>query len=285
MQITGKKIKAFSLIELLAAIVISSMVLIAVLGTYTRVQRSSAAIINRLDSTKQPRDVLQLIAKDLDEVITGTGDAQISFQNKIDLNGNNQARLEITKSITDKTSSPVPFEKIVWQTAYDYDSDTPGMVLYRSHDGLTLEDKLLDQDKLPFDRSLFVPVCPAVTLFRVQTRNAENLTDNWMAPTLPPNIVVTISFDKPVEIAPNQWEIPDNKKTVKTIVIDRMKKIPFVIEHKESPNDANYIQDANQPNAGNFNKPGNLPNKQPNINPNIRNPNIRGPINNPRRPR
>jgi prepilin-type N-terminal cleavage/methylation domain-containing protein len=253
-KITYKN-KAFSLIELLAALVISSMVLVAVLGTYNHIQRSSTAIVNKLDYAKLPRDTLQLIAEDLDEIITNNENVKINFQSKKDQNGYNTARLEITKFITDKTNIPVPIEKIVWQTAYDYDSDSPGLVLYRSYDGLNLEDKLLEQDKPPFEKGLFVPICPAVTCFQVQTKNGPDLIDNWSAPALPQNIVVTISFAQPVEISPNQWEVPQTQKTIKTVVIDRTKKIRFVIEKKEFPTDANYIKDTKQPDIQNINNP------------------------------
>jgi len=248
-------LKAFSLVELLATVVISSMILIAVIGTYIHVQRSSAAITAKFDSAKLPRDILQLITEDLDEIIANIQDVQISFQNKKDQNGYNQAKLEITKFITDKANIQVPFEKIVWQSAYDYDSDSPGLVLYRSRDGLGMEDKLLEQVKQPLERGLFVPVCPAVTLFQVQSGIGTNLADNWNAAALPPNIVVTISFAQPVEVSPNYWEIPETQKTTKTIVIDRTKKIPFVIEHKEyqvdANNDSNNIENTKLPDTEN----------------------------------
>ena len=47
------------------------------------------------------------------------------------------------------------------------------MVLYRRHNGIALEDKLLDEPKQAFERQLFIPVCGGVTFFSIQTGNFQ----------------------------------------------------------------------------------------------------------------
>ena len=229
----------FSLAEMVAALVIGSMILIAVLSVYNRAE-SAASSINRLfDNYQTPREALQLIAEDLDRIITNNQDTTIRFQNKTELNGYHSARLEITKTILNKDSESTIFEKIVWQTAADPYSDANGLVLYRSHSGIALEDKLLDESKEQWQRDVFVPVCEGITLFAVQTDTGQKQPDNtpviqdiWTSEALPTNVIVTISFTEPFEVLRGVWEIPEDKKITRTIAIDRTRKIAFVVEKK-----------------------------------------------------
>ena len=241
--------KAFSLAELLAALLIGSLVLITVLGVFGHIQKSSAKIISRLDESVLPRQILQIITEDIEDTLTNTNNAQITFETKTDLNGYRLGRLEITKSIYSNNKT---FETIIWQSAYDLDSDLGGLVLYRKHTGLGLEDRLLGEAMLPQDRDLFIPVCQGVTAFEVQTKRGDNLSDKWASNALPPNIVVSLSFAEPFETETGMLEVPLIKKTIKTIVIDRTKSFKFAIEKKEYDLDANSIGDLTilDPNEG-----------------------------------
>jgi prepilin-type N-terminal cleavage/methylation domain-containing protein len=256
--------KGFSLAELLAALVISSMVILAVFSLYTRLNKVSAAVISRLDRGRLPREILQLIAEDLDRIISDTKDTKVNFQNKIERNGLQSARMEIIKSIYDKEDKPVTFEQIIWQTSVDLplllSSDRKmqgpkGMVLYRRHSGIALEDKLLDEPRQNFEKDLFIPVCGGVTFFSIRTGNFQSgsiqtetdgqpaLVDRWSADSLPANIIVAISFADPVEVSPGQWQVPDTEKITRIIALDRTRKIPFTIEMK----DFNEVTDQNKP--------------------------------------
>ena len=247
--------KGFSLAELLAALVISSMVILAVFSLYTRLNKVSAAVISRLDQGRLPREILQLIAEDLDRIISDTKDTKVNFQNKIERNGLQSARMEIIKSIYDKEDKPVTFEQIIWQTSVDLAASPKGMVLYRRHNGIALEDKLLDEPRQNFEKDLFIPVCGGVTFFSIQTGNFQTgtiqtetdgqsaLIDRWSADSLPANIIVTISFADPVEVSPGQWQVPDTEKIARIIALDRTRKIPFTIEMK----DFNEVTDQNKP--------------------------------------
>ena len=126
------------------------------------------------------------------------------------------------------------FEKIVWQTSYDYDTGANGLVLYRSHSGMTLEDKLLDEKREDWEkRYSFVPICTGVTFFKVQVPYGENFLDRWASPTLPPGITVTLSFAEPFETVRGTLDVPEAEKIIRTIAIDRTRKIKFKIPPRQ----------------------------------------------------
>ncbi len=251
--ITHKKLKlraAFSLAEMLAALVIGSMILITVLTVYNRLESSANAVIGRLDDSRLPREVLQFIAEDLDRIITDSKDVKITFQNKKQREGYNSAQLKITRTYNNKSDSVQDFEEIVWQTGFDYESFTDGLVLYRSHSGLVLEDKLLDELREDWQRGLFVPVCSGVTFFQVQAATKTRPIDRWTASNLPRSIIITISFAQPVETLPGQWEVPDEEKITRTVAVDRTRKIKFEIVKREFNTDLSLVSaveaDANE---------------------------------------
>lgn len=236
--------------EMLAALVIGSMILIAVLGVYNRLENSANAVIGKLDDSRLPREVLQLIAEDLDRVITDSKDVKITFQNKNESDGYHSAQLVISRTYDDKNSNVQDFEEIIWQTGFDYESFTDGLVLYRSHSGLVLEDKLLDELREDWQRGLFVPVCSGVTFFQIQAATRTRPIDRWTSSNLPRNIIVTISFAQPVENFAGQWEVPDSEKITRTIAIDRSRKVRFEIVKKDYDVDFNLVgtieSDANE---------------------------------------
>ena len=138
------KRSGFSLAEVLAALIISALILAAVLGIHHRAQSSAAAVTRRLDSNRLPSEILQRIAEDLDTIIASGKDTKITIANKIKA-GYPSARLVIEKSYSSSANRSQQLERIVWQCSYDYDTDANGLVLYRSHTGIGLEDRLLDE--------------------------------------------------------------------------------------------------------------------------------------------
>ena len=103
-----------------------------------------------------------------------------------------------------------------------------GLVLYRSHSGMTLEDKMLNSSKEDWERELFVPICSGVTIFKINAIQGEELLDKWNE-ALPTGIKITLSFAEPVEKADGSLDVPDEEKTIRTIAIDRTRKITFEI--------------------------------------------------------
>ena len=151
------------------AVTIGSMVLVAILTVYARAQTTSAAIGRNLDRSRLPSEILQLIAEDLDIIMTAGADTRITVENKT-INGYPGARLKISRTIKDAKNASREFETIVWQTSYDYESDSNGLVLYRMHTGMVQEDKLLDDKREDVEALYpFVPICEGVTYFRMMS--------------------------------------------------------------------------------------------------------------------
>ena len=124
------------------------------------------------------------------------------------------------------------FENIVWQTNYDYDSDS--LVLYRqrtSEIGL-LEDKLLDEERENWEQALFVPICEGITFFEIKAVKNGELLDKFIG-RMPLGIQVTISFAEPFKTLTNTFDVFDEQKFTRTIAVDRTRKIKFKIAPKE----------------------------------------------------
>ena len=224
----------FSLAELLAALAISAMVLAAVLAIYSRAQRSAAAIVRKLDSTRLSTEVLQAITEDLDTITVSGPDTRITIENKFD-RGIPTARMTMRKIIYNSRNQEQSFEEIVWQTSYDYDSDANGLILYRSHTGMALEDKLLDEKREDWEKAYsFIPICTGITYFSIQVPRGENFQDRWTSPSLPPGITVTLSFAEPFKTVTGTLDVPDEEKITRTIAIDRTRKLRFQIVPTEA---------------------------------------------------
>lgn len=248
--------KAFTLAEILAALIIGSMILIAVLGIYSRAERSSAAVMRKLDDSWLPSEVLQRIAEDLDQIVSSDKNTRITITNKLD-NGFSTARIQILKTIYNKADKSQDFEKIIWQTSFGYTTDSGALVLYRSHTGIASEDKLLDKQRADWEQTYsFVPICTGVTYFKIQipTDQSENMQERWTSNSLPPGIVVTISFAQPFKRVDGTFDVPDTEKIARTIAVDRTRKIAFEFVKKESEDeetektqeDIQNPQDANE---------------------------------------
>jgi prepilin-type N-terminal cleavage/methylation domain-containing protein len=217
----------FTLAEVLTSLTIGAMILAAVLGIYSRAERSASAITNRLSNFRLPNEILQRIAEDLDSIISSSSDTQITIANGIE-HGFPTAKLTITRTINDNKNNEQKFEEIIWQSSYDYESLTDGLVLYRSHSGMTLEDKILNDSKEDWERELFVPICSGVTYFKVNAIQGEELLDKWNE-ELPTGIKVTLSFAEPFEKVDGSLDVSEDEKNIRTIAIDRTRKITFTI--------------------------------------------------------
>lgn len=232
-----KRGKAFTLVEVLAALTIGAMILVTVLTVYGRTQQSVTRVTKKLDALRLPSEILQRIAEDLDQIVAGAADTKVTIDNRTDRAGFSNARLEIRKNLYNRNNRAQEFKKIVWQTSYDFDADS--IVLYRSASGLALEDKLLDENKEDSERELFVPICSGLTFFKIQVPTKDDFLDRWAATSLPPGIIVTISFAEPLETTTNSFEVPEEKKISRTIAIDRTRKIDFVFALKENEQQTN----------------------------------------------
>jgi prepilin-type N-terminal cleavage/methylation domain-containing protein len=239
-KICGRR-SGFSLAEMLVALTIGAMVLVAVLSIYNRAETSAAAIGRKLDSSRLPSEVLQCIVEDIDKTVSPGADSKVTVENKFE-NGFSTARLTLLKTIYNDKNEKQTFEKIVWQAKYDKDAN--GLILYRSHSGIAMEDKLLDENKENWERELFVPVCTGITYFKVQVPAGDVLQDNWLNDALPRGIVVTISFASPFKTIAGTLDVSEDEKIVRHIAVDRTKAVKFQFAKKE---DSNAVREPNQP--------------------------------------
>ena len=232
----------FSLAEVLAAVTIGSMILVAVLSIYNRADKSAAKVTQRLQSTQLSSEVLQRIAEDLDRIISSDPDTTINIQNKFK-NGFPAAKLTITKTIKDNANKEQTFEEIVWQSLYDYESPDTGLVLYRGYSGIPLEDKLLDKNKDDLELNRSAPICSGVTFFEINAIQNGKPVNKWDGPP-PSGITVTISFAEPYKSVNGTLDVSDAEKDTRTIAIDRTRKIRFALETEQSTEDANTPKQA-----------------------------------------
>lgn len=227
---TFNRRSGFSLAEVLVALTIGAMILVAVLSIYSRAETSAAAIKRKLDDSRLPSEILQRVAEDLDRIGASASDTKITVENKFD-NGFQTARLTILKTFYNIKNEKQTFEKIVWQT--NYDNDANGLILYRSHSGIALEDKLLDEQKEDWERELFVPLCSGVTFFEIQVPLGDTFQNNWTSDSLPPGIVVTVSFAEPFKTLAGTLDVLESEKVIRHMAVDRARPIKFVLAKKE----------------------------------------------------
>ena len=237
--------KAFTLAEVLAAIVIGAMILVAAVGVHSRCERLAAAIKRNLDHSQLPGEVLQRIAEDLDSIIATRNDVAITIQNKLDRDGYSNSRMRILKTYRGKDRSPQKLEEIIWQSNFDIDANS--IILYRSHSGIALEDRILDGQKETWEQELFVPICTGITFFKIMSFNSGVLIDGWTGRGLPTGITVTLSFAKPFKTLRDNWEVEEDEQITRTIAINRARKVPFEVLKKEyDPNDPNSPEDSEE---------------------------------------
>jgi prepilin-type N-terminal cleavage/methylation domain-containing protein len=256
--------RGFSLAEVLAALTIGAMVMVAVLGIYHRAEKSVAAVTRRLDGSRLPGEVLQRIAEDLDNVISSSSDARITIDNKFENVASGTllpaARLTITRTIEDSKDKEQIFKEIIWQSSYDFEGASNSLTLYRSAGGLNKEDKVLEKNKEDFEREAFVPICSGITFFKIEAMAGKDPIEKWNG-TPPRGIVVTISFAEPYKRADGTFDVPDEEKITRTIAIDRTRKIRFDASATEGGNDEQGQEQDNTDLPGNEKPPLKSPGK------------------------
>lgn len=246
----SRKSGGFSLSEVLAAMTIGSMILVAALGIYNRAEKSASSVMQKLGSSRLSAEVLQRIAEDLDKIISSSSDTTITIQNKLK-NSFPAAKLTITKTIKDGRNKEIKFEEIIWQSIYDYESPDTGLVLYRGYDGLAMEDKVLDKSKEETELKRAVPICSGLTYFNISALQAGQPVEKWKGQP-PSGITVTISFAEPFQRVNGSFDVLDEEKITRTIAIDRTRKISFAIEAQDSPGDSETPNQADVPNEDNL---------------------------------
>jgi len=241
---TSNERSGFTLAEILAALVVGSMILIVVLAIYSRAQDSAAALTEQMNGSRLPAELLQRIAEDLDKVTASGSDTKITLERKLQ-SGFSVVRFEIIRTVADDKGSTQELNKITWQS--NLDPTTGTLIIYRSHSGLAMEDNLLGKQKQLWQRDVFVPVCDGATLFKIRIPKGEDYLDRWTSNALPNAVVVTVSFAEPYKAVDGTWDVPAEDAITRTIAIDRTRKIKFTVAKPESPTKAQQAEDQNEP--------------------------------------
>ena len=263
---------AFSLVEIIVVLVITVMIMMASFTIYGRVRASTVGVNATLDRNVIPTEILQRIAEDLDRLASPGLGTTITINNRFDSSGYTIARLIIKNTVYGKKDKPRIFEKIVWQTYYDYFEDA--LILYRSHNGINLEDKVVTDDRQlelkEMGADYFIPLCSGITFFKIQVpvvkvfgenvklpgmdevwpeeEEEEKFVDKWVADKLPKAVTVSISFAEPYQAVTGELEVLDSEKITRTIAIDRTRNIKYRFVSKDfGPEDPNDIDSSDQP--------------------------------------
>lgn len=239
---THRKQNAFSLIEMLTALMMTAIVLIAVLALYQRAERAGAAILDRDEDQNLGLQILQRIARDIDGIYQTGDDTVIRISNNLD-EGFWVSRLEIEKTFYNQANKKRTFEQIIWQS--DYDPFYGGIIVYRKHSGMIPEDKLLDSQKEDFQREMFVPIASGLSYFRIRVIKSVPLNpqgnpnapddvewepeyeDTWSSDELPPAIELSLSFGPIFEDYQGRFDVDELDKLVRTVAVDRTRPIQF----------------------------------------------------------
>ncbi|MBE0534906.1 MAG: prepilin-type N-terminal cleavage/methylation domain-containing protein [Phycisphaerae bacterium] len=228
--------RGFSLIETLAALTITAMIIIATINVYGRIRSVAASVERRVDDALLPNEIVQRIAQDIDRLTLPGLETTLAIANKFD-GRYNLCRMEIVTRFYDGSEPPKPqiYEKVVWQS--DYDPVVDAVILYRSHSGLNLEDKLVDKDLDALQqggREMFIPVSTGITFFEIIVPQGDNEFREWRLNSLPRAVRVRVSFAQPREdFETGEWLVFDEDKVVRTIAIDRTRKLRYRFIRKE----------------------------------------------------
>jgi hypothetical protein len=118
---------------------------------------------------------------------------------------------------------------------------------------MAVEDPVLStQAKENPDVDIFVPVCRGLTYFSMQIPQVQdtpegaivNYTDKWSADEMPGGVMITLSFEPPVEYVTGQIEVPVEDRTAQTVSVNRSREYKFQFVAKDL--DAAYGQQDEQ---------------------------------------
>jgi len=211
---------------MIVVVVVGSLILAAIVTIFDRANQAAQAVLWKVESPALGAEVLQLMAEDLGRVM-GTEDVTFQIRNGLD-NGFVRAEMVLRRTFHDSENKEQTLEEIIWRAAYDHGGQTPGLVIYRSYEGVAREDKLLDENRQEWEKNYpFVPICRGVTFFQIQAYKGEDLVEQWPPSAPPMGVKLTISFAEPYETVRGTWDVGDEWKVSRTVAIDPMRQIKF----------------------------------------------------------
>ena len=216
----------FSLGEMLVVVIVGSLVLTAIVTIYGRANQAADAVLQKMGSPALTSEVLQLMAEDFRRMM-GAEDVTFQMRNGFD-NGFVRAEMILRRTFHDGEKKEQTLEEITWRAGYDHGGPSPGLILYRSYEGVAPEDKLLDENREDWEESYpFVPICRGLTFFQIQAYKGEDLVEQWPASAPPTGLKITLSFAEPYETVQGTLDVADGLKVSRTIAIDPVRNIKF----------------------------------------------------------
>ncbi len=232
--------RAFSLVELLSALFIVSLMVIGLAIVYTNSVDAITAIDNELESSFGTTNIVHLIAEDISKVSSLDTDTSLRLESK-NVDGFTLYRLEIISKIYDNNGEQIEFKKVIWQSDYDFETDS--ITLYRCMTGMGVEDPILStQARNNPESDIFVPVCTGLTHFTMQVPRItntsqgieENYLDSWEKDEeMPGAIVVELSFREPVEYVTGEVEVLPEDITTRWVSVNRSRDYKFKFVSKD----------------------------------------------------
>lgn len=218
---------AFTFIETLTAVLLTGLLLTALLALFSQLRRGMARLAEPMQQDRLAYEILQKIAEDIDRIAAPGFEAGLQFRNKFD-NGLNSAQLLVENKYYGSAIPPTAeiFDRVIWQTQYD--PFTKSLILYRLHEGLNLEDKIIEQTAARSPSlGMFIPVTDGLTHFEVVIVDGQTTLFQWTNPTLPTSIRIGISFAPPAPLPDGRVAVPTEAIIYRTVAIDRTRVIPY----------------------------------------------------------
>ena len=219
--------------EVLAAMVIGTMILISALTIFDRAETTSNTVLRNLDNSRRPYEALQLIAEDLDKMITTDSDTSVIVVNR-HIKSYAAAIMAIRVKYKDPTNKDQNYKEIFWQCNTDPEGDPNDIILYRSYEGIIPEDKLLDKNRENSEKNVYVPICDGVTYFRIEVITKKEEPEVAWVGGMPLGVILKISFAKPFKDDEGNYEVPESSIYSRTIAFDKSRKIKFDISEDDT---------------------------------------------------
>ncbi|ARN57833.1 prepilin-type N-terminal cleavage/methylation domain-containing protein [Sedimentisphaera salicampi] len=223
--------KGLTLLELLAALAVTSIILITMVTLLYASQNTLKTINTELDESTRSQEVLQKIAEDINEFAAEGENVTFKLESKNTPEGL-LYRFEMINYFNTSSNQKDVFKKVVWQSDFDVMLGT--FVIYRSRSGMKLEDSVVstEQQQNP-EREIYVPVTTGATYFSIQAYDNDNLLDEWKDDNMPGAMFIGISFAPPVELITGEVVVPEEDRSYRTVSVSRSRNYDFKFVEKD----------------------------------------------------
>ncbi|AQQ09380.1 Type II secretory pathway, component PulJ [Sedimentisphaera cyanobacteriorum] len=223
--------KGLTLLELLAALAVTSIILITMVTLLYASQNTLKTINTELDASTRSQEILQKIAEDINEFAAEGENVTFKLESKNTPEGL-LYRFEMTNYFNTTSNQKDVFKKVVWQSDFDVMLGT--FVIYRSRSGMQLEDSVVStEQKQNPEREIYVPVTTGATYFSLQAYDNDKLLDEWKDDDMPGAMFIGVSFDPPVELITGEVVVPEEDRFYRTVSVSRARNYDFKFVEKD----------------------------------------------------